>query len=190
MTVREPTPAPGEELSVALALVNTRVSGTRGVFDRLPDQQATRDWAQRHHLEKAKDAASSEGLLRLRTDARAVFEAVEHRVSPDGDVLERVNEAASEPVHPQLDATTAGLHLKWAPVDTADPTAAVARDLVQFATSPFAARIRTCAADDCDRMFVQDHGRRIWCSPGCGNRMRVQRHALKKRAAAAAASDE
>lgn len=187
MTGREPTPAPGEDLSVALALVNTRVSGSRGVFDRLQGADAAAGWMQRHRLAKTKrqDAQAQADLLQLRTDARAVFEAVEQHAIPSGDVLDRVNAAASEPVHPVLRTTDDGLQLWWAPIATAEPTAAVARDLVRFATSESAGRLRTCAADDCDRMFVQDHGRRIWCSPGCGNRMRVQRHARKKRAAAA-----
>jgi predicted RNA-binding Zn ribbon-like protein len=185
MSTVEPIPAPGEELSVALALVNTRVSGTRGVFDRLSDASAVGQWLQRHHLTKVKRATAAEtsDLMQLRGDARAVFQAVEHHSAPDRAVLTRVNAAAAKPVRPVLRSAGENLEMQWEPVTSEPPTARVARDVVMFAASESAARLRTCAAEDCDRMFVQDHGRRIWCSPGCGNRMRVQRHAARARAA-------
>jgi hypothetical protein len=41
--------------------------------------------------------------------------------------------------------------------------------------------VRTCAAEDCDRMFVQDHGRRIWCSARCGARIRGRRRSARTR---------
>lgn len=183
MAMQEPTPAPGEERSVALALVNTRVSGTRGVFDGLSGADELHGWLQRRGLLGTTEATTDErsDLLRLRDDARSVLIAVEGRTAPDRPVLDRVNAAASEPVHPVLEIRGPTPEMRWEPTARERPTARIARDLILFAVSPEAARLRTCAADDCDRMFVQDHGRRIWCSPGCGNRMRVQRHAARTR---------
>jgi predicted RNA-binding Zn ribbon-like protein len=39
-----------------------------------------------------------------------------------------------------------------------------------------AGQLRACLAPGCVLYFVQDHPRREWCSPACGNRARVARH--------------
>jgi len=185
MATEEPAPAPGEERSVALALVNTRVSGTRGVFDRLSEAAELDRWLQRRDLLGTAEASATErsDVLRLRDDARAVLAALELGGAPARPVLDRVNAAASEPVRPVLDVHGSGPVMRWESAARERPITRIARDLILFAVSAEAARLRTCAADDCDRMFVQDHGRRIWCSSSCGNRMRVQRHAARARAA-------
>ncbi|RIX28662.1 CGNR zinc finger domain-containing protein [Amnibacterium setariae] len=184
MATQEPTPAPGEELSVALALVNTKVSGTRGVFDRLSEAEDADQWLRRNGLTETGQATASEwsDLAQLRADARSVLEALEAHRAPEDTVLGRLNTVAAAPVRPVLRTHGPRLELQWEPTSAEPPAARVARDLAAFAVSEAAARVRTCAADDCDRMFVPDHGRRIWCSPACGNRMRVQRHAAKARA--------
>lgn len=195
MEPHEPEPAPGEDRSLALALVNTRVTGSRGVFERLPDAEALTRWLQRHRVDAPAPATGPDldRFTRLRGDARVVLDSVQEQVEPPADVLTRVNATAGEvAVRPVLRPGPAALEVEWRPVPGPDgrsaATAAVARDLVVFAASDDARRVRTCAADDCDRMFVQDHGRRIWCSPGCGNRTRVQRHARRARAGRAAGS--
>ena len=190
VNLQEPAPAPGEDHSLALALVNTRVSGSRGVFDRLNDVPAVDMWLARHELTSAKHATARDAaqLIALRTDAREVLEATEHHAPASDAVLSRVNTAASTPVHPRLSRDQEGLRLDWQPSSSEPVTSLIARDLLLVATSPLAGRIRTCAADDCDRMFIQDHGRRLWCSPGCGNRMRVRRHSARQQRAPRAAS--
>ena len=42
-------------------------------------------------------------------------------------------------------------------------------------------RLRACEAPGCTRLFLQEHGRRVWCSEPCGNRARVARHYEKVR---------
>jgi len=36
--------------------------------------------------------------------------------------------------------------------------------------------VRACRAPGCVLYFIQQHGRREWCSPECGNRARAARH--------------
>lgn len=44
--------------------------------------------------------------------------------------------------------------------------------------------LRACHAPGCVLYFVQQHARREWCSPECGNRVRVARHYARHRDAA------
>ena len=39
-----------------------------------------------------------------------------------------------------------------------------------------AGRLRRCEAPGCTSYYLKDHPRRAWCSPKCGNRVRVARH--------------
>ena len=92
--------------------------------------------------------------------------------------MDRINESAAEPIHRVLPAE------RQVRMEQGDRTieAHYARDVIRVASSADAARVRTCAADDCDRLFIQAHGRRLWCSAACGNRVRVRRHAARPRA--------
>ncbi|WP_327681371.1 CGNR zinc finger domain-containing protein [Streptomyces sp. NBC_00467] len=56
---------------------------------------------------------------------------------------------------------------------------AVARDVVDLFTGPYAHRIRECGAHDCSLLFVDTSrpGRRRWCAmENCGNRSKVRAH--------------
>ena len=172
--------APGEADWPALALVNTRVSGTRGVLDRLAGPDDLLVWLARQNLPTGGrvDADEFVTFTGLRDAAREVLSSVELRRPPARSAISRINRLASEPVRPVLGLDRT---LRWEPVGTPAAEAAVARDVIRLASSDVALRLRTCAADDCDRMFIQDHGRRVWCSVQCGNRMRVRRHATRHR---------
>jgi len=55
--------------------------------------------------------------------------------------------------------------------------ATIARDAVELLTGPFAQRVRTCAADDCELVYVDTSrpGLRRWCSmEHCGNLHKVR----------------
>ncbi|MER5769224.1 CGNR zinc finger domain-containing protein [Streptomyces sp. NPDC001985] len=43
--------------------------------------------------------------------------------------------------------------------------------------------VRACPAPGCVLYFVKAHPRREWCTPGCGNRVRVARHSRREKAA-------
>ncbi|WP_030184655.1 CGNR zinc finger domain-containing protein [Streptomyces sp. NRRL S-813] len=52
----------------------------------------------------------------------------------------------------------------------------IAHQAVELFTGPDRDRLRPCLAPNCPLFFVKNHARREWCSPVCGNRMRVARH--------------
>ncbi|HZC54088.1 MAG TPA: CGNR zinc finger domain-containing protein [Mycobacterium sp.] len=39
-----------------------------------------------------------------------------------------------------------------------------------------AGRLRCCEAPGCINYYLKDHPRRSWCSPKCGNRVRIAHH--------------
>ncbi|MGW2802640.1 CGNR zinc finger domain-containing protein [Streptomyces sp. NPDC001269] len=52
----------------------------------------------------------------------------------------------------------------------------IAHQAVELFTGPDRDRLRPCLAPNCALFFVKNHARREWCSPTCGNRVRVARH--------------
>ncbi|MFD8502059.1 CGNR zinc finger domain-containing protein, partial [Streptomyces sp. NPDC059687] len=52
----------------------------------------------------------------------------------------------------------------------------LAHQAVQLFAGPDRDRLRPRLAPNCLLFFVKNHARREWCSPTCGNRMRVARH--------------
>ncbi|HEY0542361.1 MAG TPA: ABATE domain-containing protein [Actinoallomurus sp.] len=100
-----------------------------------------------------------------------------------GDSRELINRAAAHPTPvPSLDA--AG-RLHWHADDPVRATLAlVARDALDLATSPAAARLRRCAGPQCGAIFLDGSrpGTRRWCSmETCGNR--AKKAGLRRRAA-------
>jgi predicted RNA-binding Zn ribbon-like protein len=52
----------------------------------------------------------------------------------------------------------------------------IAHQAVELFTGPDRDRLRPCLAPNCVLFFIKNHARREWCSPACGNRVRVARH--------------
>ncbi|MFJ8363972.1 CGNR zinc finger domain-containing protein [Streptomyces sp. NPDC093984] len=52
----------------------------------------------------------------------------------------------------------------------------IAHQAVELLTGPDRERLRPCLAPNCLLYFFKNHPRREWCSPACGNRVRVARH--------------
>jgi predicted RNA-binding Zn ribbon-like protein len=88
-----------------------------------------------------------------------------------------VNAAAAAPP-PQL-ALSADGALVTAPVDASQALSALARDAIELFTGPLRARVRKCAAEDCELLFVDASrpGRRRWCSmERCGSLAKMRRY--------------
>jgi predicted RNA-binding Zn ribbon-like protein len=63
------------------------------------------------------------------------------------------------------------------------PRLAVAHAASELLTGPDVAHVRACPGDDCGWLFIDQRGRRRWCSmSACGNRAKVRRHAERQRA--------
>ncbi|MGW0086002.1 CGNR zinc finger domain-containing protein [Streptomyces sp. NPDC003393] len=59
----------------------------------------------------------------------------------------------------------------------------IAHQAVVLLTGPDRERLRPCLAPNCLLYFFKNHPRREWCSPACGNRVRVARHYRRHRSA-------
>jgi predicted RNA-binding Zn ribbon-like protein len=106
-----------------------------------------------------------------------VLDAARHAKEPDADARERVNLAAARSV--PVPALAEHGELRWYANDPVTGTLAlVARDALDLATSPAAARLRECADPECRAVFLDASrpGQRRWCSMDeCGNRAKKQR---------------
>lgn len=57
----------------------------------------------------------------------------------------------------------------------------LAREAVALLTDERCGLLRACLAPGCVLFFAKDHGRREWCSAGCGGRARAARHYRRHR---------
>jgi predicted RNA-binding Zn ribbon-like protein len=186
-------PAPGEDLSVALALVNTRLDGPAGPLDLLAEAADARAWLAGHGFPPGAAAPDADagadvwcGRLRsLREAIRALFEAGIDKTPPPTADLTAVNAAlAAAPCVTSIAWDADGPHVgqrrtsdePFAPVLAA--LAAAAGDLLAGAHAPQLAR---CSAHNCIRMFMRTHAARQVCSTRCGDRVRAARHYAKLR---------
>jgi predicted RNA-binding Zn ribbon-like protein len=101
--------------------------------------------------------------------------------------LRRVAAAAKEAtaastLRPRPDGT---VHWAFATASSLDlPRLAVARAAAELLTSPDRTTVRACPGDDCGWLFIDQRGRRRWCSmSACGNRAKARRHAERHRGA-------
>lgn len=135
--------------------------------------------------QERKDAES------LRTAVtRLAMNLVDGRPASIGDIA-RLNRLAAAPdLPPQIGP---GGTRGWpSPVALGQVVATVARDAVDLLTSADAARIKACAADDCDLVFLDSSqpGQRRWCAMArCGNRAKVRAYRARRRAEAAEAAE-
>lgn len=177
-------PAPGERRWLALALVNTELESRGQRLDLLEDAAALRSWlADRGLIDDAAiiTAADLPRVRALRSAARNLLAAASDHLPPDGDALAALNAvSAAAPGMRQL--AWHGDHPvgSWHPAPGRRPTdvalAALAADAMELLLGEDGARLRSCDAHGCVRMFVQEHARRRWCSRTCGDRVRVARH--------------
>lgn len=61
--------------------------------------------------------------------------------------------------------------------------AAVAWSVIEVITGPDRDRLAVCHGPSCGMFFLRADRRQRWCSPDCGNRARVARHAARRRTA-------
>ncbi len=166
--------------ALCLELLTTGGPGPYRRYEVMFEPADLAAWADRSRLTPTPALKISEtevaDMRRLR-DAlfRVVIAHTRGEQHPPGD-QEAINEAAARPA--LAPAITPTGKRQWA--GTFNGThllATVARDAVELLTGPFAHRIRTCAAEDCQLVYVDTSrpGRRRWCSmEHCGNRHKVR----------------
>ncbi|MDF4251918.1 ABATE domain-containing protein [Streptomyces sp. WMMB303] len=166
--------------ALCLELLTTGGPGPYRRYEVLHEPTDLADWAARSRLTPTPlldiSAAEAAEARRLR-DAlfRVVVTHTRGEPHPPDD-LEVLNAAAARP--PLAPVLTPAGDRQWAaPSSGAQLLATVARDAVELLTGPFAHRVRTCAAGNCQLMFVDTSrpGRRRWCSmEHCGNLHKVR----------------
>ncbi|TDB91518.1 zf-CGNR multi-domain protein [Actinomadura sp. KC216] len=166
--------------ALCLELLTTGGPGPYRRYEVLHEPADLAAWAERSRLTPTPELEITGAEV---ADARALRDALFRVVIvhlrgepyPAGE-LETVNLAAARPA--LAPAVTPSGERRWAgPPTGTNLLATVARDAVELLSGPFAHRIRTCAADNCELVYVDTSrpGRRRWCSmEHCGNRHKVK----------------
>lgn len=190
LSVRLDPVVPGEDVSVALALVNTRLHGPDGPRDLLAEPADARAWLVGHGL--APEVGDGNGgwgdrLRGLRESIRALLAARIDGAVPDSPDLAAVNAALAEaPCVTSVTWDGGGPRVGQRRTPrTHDPLApalaALAADAGELVAGPRADQLARCSAHRCIRMFLRTHAARQVCSTRCGDRVRAARHYAKRR---------
>ena len=183
-----PPPAPGEDLSTALALVNTEIEPRGEKVDLLPDGRALARWLGARGLASGRAASISdqdlERMRQLRAAIRTAFAARAAGQRPPAAAMRMINvEASLVPSTPRLRWNDGGPVQDTVWLGEAPPTdvafAEIAANAITTLIGDRGDRLRLCEAHGCNRMFLAEHRRRRWCSRTCGDRVRVARHHRK-----------
>ncbi|PLW71413.1 hypothetical protein GQS52_18325 [Streptomyces sp. SCUT-3] len=184
-------PLTGEPL--ALDLVNTTFvrGGLRGgVVDALAGPQDLDRWLEAHRdvlpdglARRAVAVTATERHVRefhrLRDALRELSRACVTGEPYTREAAGVINDAVPLALywHELGPASEAGPVVRWAEPDGhLAALGAVAASGVDLLTGERRLDVRACAAPGCILYFVKSHPRREWCTPGCGNRVRVARH--------------
>lgn len=184
MTRTARSAVPGEEVSPALALVNSLQAGPNGGVDQLRTPEEVTDWLRSRSLFsrprpelKQQDVSR---LAHLRSAVRELFVACAEGRLPEAHAVETANEAATAtPGAPCLAWSDEGPRRSWTttrPGTFAEALAAIAIDAIDVVCGERATTVRLCEAHGCVRLFFRRHARRRWCSTTCGDRVRAARH--------------
>ena len=166
---------PVQDQPLAVALANTEAVSRRKRVDLLSAPADLTAWLELHGL--AQGAALAP-VRALRDAVRAALGAVTEGRDPPPASLDAINRAsAAAPTYPQLGWPPRIRTETLAADTTAATLAAVARSAVELLGGPGRERLRSCAAPGCILLFLAPTARRQWCSPACGTRVRVARHA-------------
>jgi predicted RNA-binding Zn ribbon-like protein len=189
-------PAPGEDISVALALVNSLGGGPGGPLDQLATPTEVARWMRSSGLGSVTSAhvspADIAALAELRDAIRELFTASADEREPDVTAVSLVNADARLVLGaPALRWLAGPPQQRWQaeqPDTAANALALIARDAIEIVCGPLGPVIHHCEAHGCARIFFRTHGRRRWCSNTCGDRVRVARHYLARKGRLAKAS--
>jgi predicted RNA-binding Zn ribbon-like protein len=183
-------PAPGEDVSVALALVNSLTAGPAGDHDQLATPAEVARWMRAGGLGSVTSAhvspADITALAELRAAIRELFTAAADEREPDVTAVSLINADARLVLGaPALRWSDGPPQQRWQaeqPDTAVNALALIARDAIEIVCGPLGPVIHHCEAHGCARIFFRTHGRRRWCSNTCGDRVRVARHYLARKA--------
>ncbi len=140
--------------------------------------------------EPKKAAAVHRRAIALREAIYRIFSAVAARRAAEQGDVGLLNEAVAEAYrHLRLVPTASGFTWEWQGVEGALelPLWRVARSAADLLVSPELERVRECAGQECDWLFLdasRNRSRR-WCDmAACGNRAKAQRNYARRRGSA------
>ncbi len=167
--------------SVALDVTHTGGVGAWVEADLVADEESLARWL---GILLEREVATGPGLQAFRDLREALFHCVSDQVAGrpfrlcDVEVLNRL--APCSPVPTVMDVSGAAV----LPVVSVDQALAhIAREGIALFTGPRRSRVRECAAEDCQLLFVDASrpGRRQWCSMArCGNIAKTRAHRARK----------
>ena len=178
-------PALGEPLAIEFA--NTLFTDSGRPLDALTTPAGLTRWLEINAeridapLPRRVGAGDLERALELRTIIRALLAKAVDGDSPPAATVRRLNElAALAPItarlHWKVDEPPKA-HLSLSGAGRLDALLALlAQSAIDVLGGSDAGRLRRCDAPGCVNYYLKDHPRRAWCSPKCGNRVRVARH--------------
>jgi predicted RNA-binding Zn ribbon-like protein len=181
-------PAPGQDVSAALALVNTRYVDLGELSDDIADLAAAREWLADRAGAPPDLPLGHQELARvhdLRAAVRELLSARSEGRAPQEAALEALAAVtAAAPGSIRLTSRQGHLSRDWVAA-SGDPLeralALIAADAIALATDERGARLVACAAPSCIRLLLRDHNRRRWCSTRCGDRVRTARYRERHR---------
>jgi predicted RNA-binding Zn ribbon-like protein len=148
----------------------------------LRDAGALRQWLDEHELlptgRITADDVTRIQVLRESLHGLAAATVANRRPLPADVELVRAALAADRP--PQMRATAAGLRAQH-PAGMTEALGRLARQAVDQLVGPERARLRGCGDETCSGIFLDETGRRRWCTDArCGVRVRVRAHRARQ----------
>ena len=189
-TPSETYPALGEPL--AIEFVNTLFTDGGRPLDALTTPAALTRWLEANAeridppLPRRMGAGDLERARALRAMIRALLAAAVDGEAPPAAAVRQLNEvAALAPFTAHLHWPAGGppkAHLSPSGAGRLDALLALlAQSTIDVLGGTGRGRLRRCEAPGCINYYLKDHPRRAWCSPKCGNRVRVARHYQRRR---------
>lgn len=188
--------------ALALDLVNTRDERPRGGIERLTDYRRLLEWSEQSGLLTLDGVARLSALAETSPTIAAEVVAASHNLRELLFAIMRRTASSDAPTARQVRDLNAWRR-RFAPVRELQPRPGglawregdraaqldgmlpdvVASTITLLTDADMSSRLRVCAADDCDWVFLDSTRRRnrIWCDMSvCGNRAKARRHHSKR----------
>ncbi|WP_413334538.1 CGNR zinc finger domain-containing protein [Brevibacterium sp. GP-SGM9] len=177
----------GDHLAVDFA--NTIKVVDNSTIELIGSVEEFHDWHEAEPADLPTVVLTSEGLRELRSlrdcALRLLHAACDDRTFPQADIA-TINEAIEIGGTLRLLGPTAGTsRLQSASESGFDALAGrLAAAVVDLLAREDLANLALCPAPSCGQLFHRARPNQMWCSPGCGNRARVDRHRHRRMSAA------
>jgi predicted RNA-binding Zn ribbon-like protein len=129
---------------------------------------------------RAPDADDLQAAQQLRDALYALARGQLDGNAPDSGAVRVVNAAMAADSSPSM-RSSGGELVVTRPRDTREALARIARQAVDTLTGSARDRLRTCGDETCAGIYLDESGRRRWCSDArCGTRARVRAHRARR----------